>query len=303
MPVDDFLATAALPDVAVDAEDALARTRVRGARRRRRRSSLAGLAVACVAVTGAAAVVRHAGGGEEQDEVATGPDVSVTTPAPPSAPEPGDPATWRIDPGALPSPTASTFTVLVTRIDCHSGETGRVLRPGLALDEEKIVVTFTVEAETGGGDFTCQGNEEVAQEVDVGGPIGDRALVDGSCLPGGAADGLTSTCDAGDGIRWQPPEPPLRTVSGTLEMTGGPSGTEPIPVGGTIHAFDRRERPVAIATADAAGRFTLELPVGTYQLIGYSPSYRGGEWECTTTDPVAVADVDLEGLTVDCSMR
>jgi hypothetical protein len=309
MRVDDFLATAPLPDVAVDTEDALARTRRRGTRRQRRRTTLAGLGAVLAVTAGAAIAVQLTGGdGRDPDRVATGPDpaVSTTAPAPPSPasePEAGDGATWRIDPAAPPAPSDSSVSVLVTRLDCHGGGTGRVLRPGVVFDEAQVTVTFTVEAETSDGAFTCQGNDEVAQEVDLGQPLGDRALVDGSCLSGGAADGLESLCPSGSGVRWQPLQPPLRAVSGVLVMEGGPAGAEPTPVPGTIQVLDEAGRPVAATTTDGAGRFTVEVPAGTYQLLGYSPHYVDGEWSCSPDDLVTVADGDVADVAVECVVR
>lgn len=92
----------------------------------------------------------------------------------------GDPAVWDLMPGQHLTESSSTFTALVTRTACHSGETGDVLAPDVRVTDKTIVVTFTVKA-AGPGSYFCQGNDAVPYEVDLPGPIQGRALVDGQC--------------------------------------------------------------------------------------------------------------------------
>jgi len=209
MDVDELLRSAELPGVEVRTGDALASTLRRGRVSRRRRG--AGLGACTVLAVGGLVVGGLAlAGGDDPHEVATGSTGSTepTEPTPPAGadpspvPEPGDAATWSTDPSALPSPTASTFTALVTRLGCSGGVTGRVLRPGIELTATEAVVTFTVEAQTGAS--PCPGNDAVPYEVDLGQPLGDRALVDGGCAPGGPA-ATTGSCLGEDGdVRWRP---------------------------------------------------------------------------------------------------
>ena len=82
--------------------------------------------------------------------------------------------------------------------------TGRVLAPTVELTDAEVVVTFLVETDLDGGE--CPSNDAVPYEVDLGEPIGDRALVDGACLEGGAVS--TSFCADGavrDGVRSRSP--------------------------------------------------------------------------------------------------
>lgn len=103
----------------------------------------------------------------------------------------GDGAAWIPDPSKPPSPEDSTFTALVTRIGCNGGETGTVYSPGIFTSETEVIVTFTVEPSAGGD---CPSNDRVPVEVDLGQPLGDRTLLDGSCQPSGSGAG-TSHCD------------------------------------------------------------------------------------------------------------
>lgn len=211
MDVDDLLGPARLPDVAVDADDALARTVARGRRRQRRRRALA--TVGAVAVVAGVTVTAVSLAGDDPDQVetvpaTTGPSgVTGTTAEPgngsvPTEPEPGDEATWTIDPTDPPSAGDSTFTARVMRIGCNNGETGQVLPPAVLVSDTQVVVTFTVERMEGVA--SCPGNNEVPYEVDLGVPLGDRALVDGTCTAGG----LTSDyglCAEDGGVRWPLP--------------------------------------------------------------------------------------------------
>jgi hypothetical protein len=171
-------------------------------RRRSRRAARALCVVGVLAIVGGAA----AWGALRDDEARTvvaGPG-SPTGGAPPGGPEPGDPAVWVTDPAAPPAASASSFTALVTRLGCSGGATGRILRPAVVVTDAEVVVTFTAEA-LGGGFHRCPSNEWVPYRVDVDQPIGDRALVEGHCSPGGAAVG-TVFCseESGGAVRWQP---------------------------------------------------------------------------------------------------
>lgn len=112
----------------------------------------------------------------------------------------GATAVWRVDDEDPPTTSATSFTALVTRLACSGGETGEVLAPMITVDEDEIVVTFTVE-ELPDGNYTCPGNDEVPFVVEIGEAIGQRTLVDGACLDGEAAS--TSFCSEGSN-RWTP---------------------------------------------------------------------------------------------------
>jgi hypothetical protein len=96
-------------------------------------------------------------------------------------------AVWKPDPEKLPTSNDESFTALVTRTDCASGVTGTVLPPAVSVSDDEVVVTFTVRPESSdSGVLTCQANNWVPFRVDLDEPVGDRELVDGSCLSGGA---------------------------------------------------------------------------------------------------------------------
>jgi hypothetical protein len=125
----------------------------------------------------------------------------------------GDPAVWMTASGwaaanYLPpvaeavTSESSTFTAQVTRLGCSSGITGEVLAPEIVLSETEIVVTFSVDPLPQDRNYACPGNDLVPDVVELGEAIGPRQLVDGACLPGGAAE--TTTLCADGAVRWHP---------------------------------------------------------------------------------------------------
>jgi hypothetical protein len=150
-------------------------------------SSVAALTAGC----GAATKPTTAGSGESPG-AAGGISARPRTPS--------DPAIWVL--GPHPSlRESSSFTARVTRLDCNSGITGHVLEPEIHLTDSKAIVTFSV-AESARRAATCQANNLVPYEVNLGEPLGHRALIDGHCLPDGAA-ATTSWCRNGP-ARFQP---------------------------------------------------------------------------------------------------
>lgn len=138
-------------------------------------------------------------GAPDPSTTAAGPaSVSTASTSPASAASrsggagaPGDAAVWIVGPDQRIGDSSSTFTALVSRLGCNSGVTGQVLAPEIRLGEVGVIVTFRVAPPSRGG--RCPGNDQVAYEVDLGEPLGHRALIDGQCLPGGEAVG-TSFC-------------------------------------------------------------------------------------------------------------
>jgi hypothetical protein len=94
----------------------------------------------------------------------------------------GDAAKWRLMPGQDLQKSSTKFTALVWRLACNGGVTGQVLAPTIHKSESQIVVTFRVAAQEPGAK-TCNGNNEVPVEVDLGEPMQGRTLVDGQCPP------------------------------------------------------------------------------------------------------------------------
>lgn len=142
--------------------------------------SILGLGAGCVASDG-------------DTEVAAG-AVETT-----SAPVEGDAAVWDLESGASIDASSVEFTALVSRLDCNGGVTGVVFAPTVEFADSEVVITFAVEPSAGGG---CPDNDQVLYRVQLDEPIGDRALVDGACLPG--ADAATTAFCSNGSSRWTP---------------------------------------------------------------------------------------------------
>jgi hypothetical protein len=84
------------------------------------------------------------------------------------------------------------------------------------------------------------------------------------------------------------------TLDGTLQAVGGPAGTGPHPLSGsvTFHGSDGN-----IATI---GRFSAHLPVGRYTVAGRSPQFNGGAGECQAPGPVTVTKDVASRVEIDC---
>lgn len=109
-------------------------------------------------------------------------------------------AVWAIDVASPPTSTSTSFTAMVTRLSCNGGETGDVADVLVAEEDDRIVVSVTVEP-LPPAVSTCQGNLPVPVQVQLATPIGGRELVDGTCLSGEAT--ATSFCTEGP-VRWAP---------------------------------------------------------------------------------------------------
>lgn len=92
-------------------------------------------------------------------------------------------ATWRLDPAALPTPEDLTVTVLVTEIACASGRPplGRLLPPVVLAADDAVTIAFAVRKLPGGQD--CPANPEARVVIQLGEPLGNRGLFDGSTFP------------------------------------------------------------------------------------------------------------------------
>ena len=64
------------------------------------------------------------------------------------------------------------------------------------------------------------------------------------------------------------------TLDGTLEAVGGPAGTGPQPLSGSV-TFHGSNGNIASIGLSANGRFSAHLPVGRYTVAGRSPGSRG----------------------------
>jgi len=92
-------------------------------------------------------------------------------------------ATFRVAPGETLTAETTELDVLVTEVECNSGEDarGRVREPAVIRSTESVTVIFTVVARLGGHD--CQSNPPTPFRLVLPEPLGDRALLDGSSIP------------------------------------------------------------------------------------------------------------------------
>ena len=90
------------------------------------------------------------------------------------------------------------------------------------------------------------------------------------------------------------------TVSGLLELVGGPSGLA-LARPGRVSLTKGDE--VVIADTDESGRFTAEVTPGTWTVTATSPSYNSGEGRCFAQEPVRVAEHGVSGVRVVCPMK
>ena len=104
--------------------------------------------------------------------------------------------------GEAVTPDSTHIDLGVTRLGCASGKTGTVLDPVVRFDAARVVITASVEPLPQGVGYNCQGNDSVSVGVDLDEPIGQRSLVDGTCLGGEAAN--TAVCADDGGVRWKP---------------------------------------------------------------------------------------------------
>lgn len=77
------------------------------------------------------------------------------------------------------------------------------------------------------------------------------------------------------------------TLDGTLQAVGGPAGTGPRPLSGSV-TFHGSGGNIATIDLPANGRFSAHLPVGRYTVAGRSPQFDGGAGECRAPGPVTV---------------
>jgi hypothetical protein len=89
------------------------------------------------------------------------------------------------------------------------------------------------------------------------------------------------------------------TLDGTLQTVGGPAGTAPRPLSGSV-TFHGSDGNIATIDLSANGRFSAHLPVGRYTIAGRSPQFKGGTGECQAPGPVTVVNDVTSRVAVDC---
>lgn len=110
-------------------------------------------------------------------------------------------AVWTVAPGQDLDSRTTKIEVLVSRVGCNSGVTGQVVEPEIQLDDDRVIVAFSVQpGEPAAAD--CQGNPEVPYVLTLPVPLGSRQLVDGQCL-NDEDTARTVHCERG-GVRYDP---------------------------------------------------------------------------------------------------
>ncbi len=89
------------------------------------------------------------------------------------------------------------------------------------------------------------------------------------------------------------------TLDGTLQAVGGPAGTGPRPLSGSV-TFHGSDGNIATIDLSANGRFSAHLPVGRYTVAGRSPQFKGGSGECQASGPVTVTNDVTSRVEIDC---
>jgi hypothetical protein len=93
-------------------------------------------------------------------------------------------ARFEMDRSSSPDPSATTFTVLATEVNCAGGgpPTDRDVR-AVVVDESEKAVAVLILVEPVQGAVTCQGNPDFPFEVELPSAIGDREVLDASGYP------------------------------------------------------------------------------------------------------------------------
>ncbi|MDV2975951.1 UNVERIFIED_CONTAM: hypothetical protein Q9R71_02040 [Actinomycetes bacterium ARC8] len=113
-------------------------------------------------------------------------------------------AQWAlIDPSGV-NASSTSLELGVMGLACASGKTGDVTAIHVDLADGQIAIGIAVEPLEGEAQ-DCQGNETVPYTLELGEPVGDRVLIDASCLD--RAEQQAPNCSDG-GIRWSSPATP-----------------------------------------------------------------------------------------------
>lgn len=94
---------------------------------------------------------------------------------------------------------------------------------------------------------------------------------------------------------------PTGTVTGTYIRSGGPSGTPNVPLSGTI-SFKASGGSVITVTSDSTGRFTGQLPPGTYSVTAASSLINDGTSPCSQVLTTRVQAGETVTLSLVCAV-
>jgi hypothetical protein len=99
------------------------------------------------------------------------------------------------------------------------------------------------------------------------------------------------------------PPGPTGTVTGTYIRVGGPSGTANLPLPGTISFRSGSGGPVISVNSDSTGKFTGQLPAGTYAVTATSSLINDGKSPCSRPLTTRVQAGKTVTLTLICDIR
>ncbi len=94
---------------------------------------------------------------------------------------------------------------------------------------------------------------------------------------------------------------PGATISGTLVALGGPAPGSPRPLPGHVAASGRGHTYTSTAGVD--GVYSINVPPGTYTVIGRSPLYQSGDVDCETLAPVTATSASTVEVNVGCQEK
>jgi hypothetical protein len=98
------------------------------------------------------------------------------------------------------------------------------------------------------------------------------------------------------------PTGPTGTVTGSYIRVGGPAGTPNVPLPGTI-SFRGRDGSAFSLSSDSTGRFTGQLPAGSYLVTAASSQLNDGKYPCSRPLTAHVHAGHTTTLTVICDIR
>ena len=100
------------------------------------------------------------------------------------------------------------------------------------------------------------------------------------------------------------------TVTGTLNLVGGPAPGTDRPAAGEVYAFTTASlagQPIGTVKANSNGSFRLRLPPGTYYLAATSPSYSidppSATPPCRGEAPAVVSRGSTNHVDVVCAVK
>jgi hypothetical protein len=127
----------------------------------------------------------------------------------------------------------------------------------------------------------------------VGGVGGGSALLEGEKGVPERPDVVRAPAEAvpGNGV----------AVTGVLQRIGGPAGTPPRGIAGTVH-FRASDGTITSAVAEENGRFSIAVPPGRYVVTG-NPAAGKGQPPCQADAPVVVPAGGLSRVQVNCHIR